>query len=161
MSAFGLAKQIGVDRKQSQAYIDRYFARYPGVLAYMERTRAQAAEQGFVETLFGRRLYLPEINAKNPALRKGAERTAINAPMQGTAADIMKRAMVAVDRWLQDSALDARVILQVHDELVVEVREELVEQVSEQLRSLMSGAAVLDVPLLVEVGAGNNWDEAH
>lgn len=161
MSAFGLAKQIGVDRKQSQAYIDRYFAQYPGVLAYMERTRAQAAEQGFVETLFGRRLYLPDINAKNPALRKGAERTAINAPMQGTAADIIKRAMVAVDNWLNDSGLDARVILQVHDELVLEVREDLVEQVREQIRPYMSSAAQLDVPLLVEVGVGSNWDEAH
>ncbi|ATR81142.1 DNA polymerase I [Pseudomonas sp. HLS-6] len=161
MSAFGLAKQIGVDRKQSQAYIDRYFSQYPGVLAYMERTRAQAAEQGFVETLFGRRLYLPDINAKNPALRKGAERTAINAPMQGTAADIIKRAMVAVDNWLNDSGLDARVILQVHDELVLEVREDLVDQVREQIRPYMSSAAQLDVPLLVEVGVGSNWDEAH
>ena len=161
MSAFGLAKQIGVDRKQSQDYIDRYFARYPGVLAYMERTRAQAAEQGFVETLFGRRLYLPDINAKNQALRKGAERTAINAPMQGTAADIIKRAMVAVDTWLSESGLDARVILQVHDELVLEVREDLVEQVSTDIRPYMSNAAQLDVPLLVEVGVGANWDEAH
>ncbi|MFJ2365223.1 DNA polymerase I [Pseudomonas sp. NPDC087697] len=161
MSAFGLAKQIGVDRKQSQAYIDRYFARYPGVLEYMERTRAQAAEQGFVETIFGRRLYLPDINAKNPALRKGAERTAINAPMQGTAADIIKKAMVAVDNWLTTSGLDAKVILQVHDELVLEVREDLVDQVREEIRVHMSGAATLDVPLLVEVGVGNNWDEAH
>ncbi|UCP08340.1 DNA polymerase I [Pseudomonas sp. MM213] len=161
MSAFGLAKQIGVDRKQSQAYIDRYFARYPGVLEYMERTRAQAAEQGFVETIFGRRLYLPEINAKNPALRKGAERTAINAPMQGTAADIIKKAMVAVDNWLTSSGLDAKVILQVHDELVLEVREDLVDQVREEIRVHMSDAAKLDVPLLVEVGVGNNWDEAH
>ncbi|MBC2679211.1 DNA polymerase I [Pseudomonas baltica] len=161
MSAFGLAKQIGVDRKQSQAYIDRYFAQYPGVLEYMERTRAQAAEQGFVETLFGRRLYVPDINAKNPALRRGAERTAINAPMQGTAADIIKRAMVAVDNWLAESGLDARVILQVHDELVLEVREDLVEQIGTQIRPYMSGAAQLDVPLLVEVGVGSNWDEAH
>ncbi len=161
MSAFGLAKQIGVDNKQAKEYIDRYFTRYPGVLAYMERTRAQAAEQGYVETLFGRRLYLADINAKNPALRKGAERTAINAPMQGTAADIIKRAMVAVDNWLSESAIDARVILQVHDELVLEVREDLVEQVSEQIRPHMSSAADLDVPLLVEVGVGNNWDEAH
>ncbi|MEB0046083.1 MULTISPECIES: DNA polymerase I [unclassified Pseudomonas] len=161
MSAFGLAKQIGVDRKQSQAYIDRYFARYPGVLAYMERTRAQAAEQGFVETIFGRRLYLPDINAKNPALRKGAERTAINAPMQGTAADIIKKAMVAVDNWLTSSGLDAKVILQVHDELVLEVREDLIDQVREEIRVHMSNAAKLDVPLLVEVGVGNNWDEAH
>lgn len=161
MSAFGLAKQIGVDRKQSQDYIDRYFARYPGVLAYMERTRAQAAEQGFVETLFGRRLYLPDINAKNPALRKGAERTAINAPMQGTAADIIKRAMVNVDNWLSESGLDARVILQVHDELVLEVREDLVQQVKDEIRQYMSQAAQLDVPLLVEAGIGANWDEAH
>ncbi|HGA2319337.1 TPA: DNA polymerase I [Pseudomonas putida] len=161
MSAFGLAKQIGVDRKQSQDYIDRYFARYPGVLAYMERTRAQAAEQGFVETLFGRRLYLPDINAKNPALRKGAERTAINAPMQGTAADIIKRAMVNVDNWLSASGLDARVILQVHDELVLEVREDLVEQVKDEIRTHMSSAAQLDVPLVVEAGVGSNWDEAH
>ena len=161
MSAFGLAKQIGVDRKQSQAYIDRYFARYPGVLDYMERTRTQAAEQGYVETIFGRRLYLPEINAKNPALRKGAERTAINAPMQGTAADIIKKAMVAVDNWLSASGLDARVILQVHDELVLEVREDLVDQVRDEVRIHMSEAAKLDVPLVVEVGVGNNWDEAH
>jgi DNA polymerase-1 len=161
MSAFGLAKQIGVDRKQSQAYIDRYFTRYPGVLAYMERTRAQAAEQGFVETIFGRRLYLPEINAKNPALRKGAERTAINAPMQGTAADIIKKAMVAVDSWLTTSGLDAKVILQVHDELVLEVREDLIDQVRDEIRVHMSDAVKLDVPLLVEVGVGNNWDEAH
>jgi DNA polymerase I len=161
MSAFGLAKQIGVDRKQSQAYIDRYFERYPGVLAYMERTREQAAQQGYVETLFGRRLYLPDINAKNQALRKGAERTAINAPMQGTAADIIKRAMIAVDTWLSESALDAKVILQVHDELVLEVREDLVEQVREQVKLLMGRAAELEVPLLVEVGVGDNWDEAH
>ena len=161
MSAFGLAKQIGVDRKQSQAYIDRYFARYPGVLDYMERTRTQAAEQGYVETIFGRRLYLPDINAKNPALRKGAERTAINAPMQGTAADIIKKAMVAVDNWLTASGLDARVILQVHDELVLEVREDLVDQVRDEVRIHMSEAAKLDVPLVVEVGVGNNWDEAH
>ncbi|SER91572.1 DNA polymerase I [Pseudomonas sp. NFACC02] len=161
MSAFGLAKQIGVDRKQSQAYVDRYFARYPGVLDYMERTRTQAAEQGFVETIFGRRLYLPDINAKNQALRKGAERMAINAPMQGTAADIIKRAMVAVNGWLDNSGLDARVILQVHDELVLEVREDLVEQISKDIRVHMSGAASLDVPLLVEVGVGSNWDEAH
>ncbi|QHF00938.1 MULTISPECIES: DNA polymerase I [Pseudomonas syringae group] len=161
MSAFGLAKQIGVDRKQSQAYVDRYFARYPGVLQYMERTRAQAAEQGFVETIFGRRLYLPDINAKNPSLRKGAERMAINAPMQGTAADIIKKAMIAVNGWLDESGLDARVILQVHDELVLEVREDLVDQISTQIRPHMSSAAALAVPLLVEVGVGNNWDEAH
>ncbi|ANI12524.1 DNA polymerase I [Pseudomonas citronellolis] len=161
MSAFGLAKQIGVERKEAQAYIDRYFARYPGVLAYMERTRAQAAEQGYVETLYGRRLYLPEIGSKNAAMRKAAERTAINAPMQGTAADIMKLAMVAVDDWLQASGIDARVILQVHDELVLEVREDLVEEVSAKLRDLMGKAAELAVPLIVETGSGSNWDEAH
>jgi len=161
MSAFGLAKQIGCDRKQAQAYIDVYFARYPGVLAYMERTREQASAQGYVETLFGRRLYLPEIQSKNAALRKGAERTAINAPMQGTAADIIKRAMVMVDAWLSESGVDARVILQVHDELVLEVRSDLVESVSAQLRSLLGAAAELAVPLLVEVGVGANWDEAH
>jgi DNA polymerase-1 len=161
MSAFGLAKQIGVDRKEAQAYIDLYFARYPGVLAYMERTREQAREQGYVETLFGRRLYLPEIQSRNGAMRKAAERTAINAPMQGTAADIMKRAMVAVDGWLSASGLDARVILQVHDELVLEVREDLLAQVREPLVGLMSQAAELSVPLLVEAGEGANWDEAH
>ncbi|WP_394559969.1 DNA polymerase I [Aquipseudomonas alcaligenes] len=161
MSAFGLAKQIGVDRKQSQAYIDTYFARYPGVLAYMERTREQATQQGFVETLFGRRLYLPDIHAKNPALRKGAERTAINAPMQGTAADIMKRAMIAVDQWLPQSGLDVKVILQVHDELVLEIREDQVDALKAGLLPLMSGAAELDVPLVVEAGVGDNWDEAH
>jgi len=161
MSAFGLAKQIDVERKEAQAYIDRYFARYPGVLTYMESTRAQAAEQGYVETVYGRRLYLPEIHAQNQAMRKGAERAAINAPMQGTAADIIKRAMIAVDSWLQDSGIDARIILQVHDELVLEVREDLIDEVSTQLKRLMSGAAELDVPLLVEVGVGANWDEAH
>jgi len=161
MSAFGLAKQIGVDRKQAQAYIDRYFTHYPGVLSYMERTREQASEQGYVETLFGRRLYLPEIHAKNQAMRKAAERTAINAPMQGTAADIIKRAMIKVAQWLDDSALDARVIMQVHDELVLEVREDQIEAASQGLKERMGQAADLDVPLVVEVGVGNNWDEAH
>ncbi|MCD9570727.1 DNA polymerase I [Pseudomonas protegens] len=161
MGAQKLGKDIGVDTKQAKAYIDTYFARYPGVREYMERTRAQAADQGYVETIFGRRLYLPEINSNKPQERAGAERTAINAPMQGTAADIIKKAMVAVDNWLESSGLDARVILQVHDELVLEVREDLVDQVREEIRGHMSGAATLDVPLLVEVGVGNNWDEAH
>lgn len=161
MSAFGLAKQIDVARGEAQAYIDRYFMRYPGVLAYMERTRAQVVEQGYVETLFGRRLYLPDIQSKNQGIRRAAERAAINAPMQGTAADIMKRAMVAVDDWLQQSGVDARVILQVHDELVLEVREDQADTVREALRPLMSQAAQLDVPLLVEAGIGDNWDEAH
>lgn len=161
MSAHGLAKQIGCDRGQAQIYMDRYFARYPGVLDYMERTRKQASEQGYVETLFGRRLYLPDINAKNAAIRKGAERTAINAPMQGSAADIIKRAMITVDNWLVESGLDARVILQVHDELVLEVREDQVDALRAGLLPLMSAGATLDVPLLVETGVGNNWDEAH
>lgn len=161
MSAHGLAKQIGCDRSQAQIYMDRYFARYPGVLDYMERTRRQASEQGYVETLFGRRLYLPDINAKNAAIRKGAERTAINAPMQGSAADIIKRAMITVDNWLVESGLDARVILQVHDELVLEVREDQVDALRAGLLPLMSAGATLDVPLLVETGVGNNWDEAH
>ncbi|EHK71896.1 DNA polymerase I [Pseudomonas psychrotolerans L19] len=162
MSAFGLAKQIGVGRAEAQAYIDRYFQRYPGVLAYMERTRAQVVDQGYVETLYGRRLYLPDIHSKNQGLRRAAERAAINAPMQGTAADIIKRAMIAVDGWLQSAPeLDARVILQVHDELVLEVREDQVELLREGLLPLMSGAGELDVPLLVESGVGGNWDEAH
>lgn len=161
MGAQKLGKDIGVDTKTAKAYIDTYFARYPGVRQYMDRTRAQAADQGYVETIFGRRLYLPEINSNKPQERAGAERTAINAPMQGTAADIIKKAMVAVDNWLESSQLDARVILQVHDELVLEVREDLVDQVRDQIRGYMSGAATLDVPLLVEVGVGNNWDEAH
>jgi len=162
MSAFGLAKQIGVGRAEAQAYIDRYFQRYPGVLAYMERTRAQVVDQGYVETLYGRRLYLPDIHSKNQGLRRAAERAAINAPMQGTAADIIKRAMIAVDGWLQATPdLDARVILQVHDELVLEVREDQVERLREGLLPLMSAAGQLDVPLLVESGVGGNWDEAH
>lgn len=161
MGAQKLGKDIGVDTKTAKAYIDTYFARYPGVRQYMDRTRAQAAEQGFVETFFGRRLYLPEINSNKPQERAAAERTAINAPMQGTAADIIKKAMVAVDEWLASSGLDAKVILQVHDELVLEVREDLVDQVSNEIRVHMSGAAQLNVPLLVEVGVGNNWDEAH
>jgi len=161
MGAFGLARQIDVSRSEAQAYIDRYFARYPGVLAYMERTREQAASRGFVETLFGRRLYLPQIKASNPQLRRAAERTAINAPLQGSAADIIKRAMIAVDGWLLQGGLDAQVILQVHDELVLQVRTELLESVRGQLCKRMENAANLSVPLLVESGSGNNWDEAH
>ncbi len=161
MSAHGLAKQIGTDRVQAQAYIDRYFVRYPGVLDYMERTRKQAAELGYVETLFGRRLYLPEIKAKNPMIRRAAERTAINAPMQGSAADIIKRAMIEIDAWLQGSGLRAQVVMQVHDELVLEVHRDDVEKLKEGLIPRMSAAAELDVPLLVEAGVGNNWDEAH
>lgn len=161
MSAFGLAKQLHLGRNEAQQYIDRYFERYPGVQRYMNETRALAHEQGFVETLFGRRLYLPDINARNKNLQLAAERTAINAPMQGTAADIIKTAMIAVDAWLAESQLDARMIMQVHDELVLEVAEDQVDAVSEPLRKFMSSAAMLKVPLLVEVGVGNNWDEAH
>ncbi|PXF32967.1 DNA polymerase I [Pokkaliibacter plantistimulans] len=161
MSAFGLAKQLGIGRNDAQLYIDRYFARYPGVKDYMNRTRSEAAERGYVETLFGRRLYLPEIKSSNAMRRQGAERTAINAPMQGTAADIIKRAMLQVNAWLQSSGLDARIIMQVHDELVLEVREEQVDAVKAGLQQAMSAAAELKVPLLVEVGVGDNWDEAH
>lgn len=161
MSAHGLAKQIGSERAEAQMYMDRYFARYPGVQDYMERTREQAREQGYVETLFGRRLYLPEIKARNPHVRRGAERTAINAPMQGSAADIIKRAMITVDQWLAETGLDARVILQVHDELVLEVREDQVDELKAGLLPLMSAGAELDVPLIVEAGLGDNWDEAH
>ena len=161
MSAFGLAKQLNVGRNEAQDYIDTYFARYPGVQDYMDRTREKAKEQGYVETLYGRRLYLPEINAKNGMRRQAAERTAINAPMQGTAADIIKRAMVAVDNWLANSDVDARMIMQVHDELVLEVAEGQLEAVCAELERLMEGAAELDVPLIVEVGVGDNWEEAH
>ncbi|MEP6389751.1 MAG: DNA polymerase I [Halioglobus sp.] len=161
MSAFGLAKQLHLGRKEAQDYIDRYFARYPGVQDYMDRTRELAREQGFVETLFGRRLYLPEINARNKMRAQAAERTAINAPMQGTAADIIKIAMLEVDQWLDSSNADARMIMQVHDELVLEVADSAVESISAQVCELMSGAAALDVPLVVEAGVGDNWDEAH
>ena len=161
MSAFGLAKQIHVTRGEAQQYIDTYFERYPGVRRYMDETRAQAAEHGFVETLFGRRLNLPEINARNGMRRQAAERTAINAPMQGTAADIIKRAMIAVDQWLAESNIDAMMIMQVHDELVFEVAEADEAQLTEKVVELMSSAAQLDVPLVVEVGCGDNWDQAH
>ncbi|AQA17295.1 DNA polymerase I [Halioglobus japonicus] len=161
MSAFGLAKQLHLGRNEAQQYIDRYFERYPGVADYMDRTREVAREQGYVETLFGRRLYLPEINARNKMRAQAAERTAINAPMQGTAADIIKKAMLSVDQWLAQGAADARMIMQVHDELVLEVAESQVESVCTELCSLMSGAAELSVPLLVEAGVGDNWDEAH
>ena len=161
MSAFGLAKQLHLGRSEAQEYIDRYFARYPGVADYMDRTRALAKEQGYVQTLFGRRLYLPEINARNKMRVQAAERTAINAPMQGTAADIIKRAMLSVDDWLQQGDVHARMIMQVHDELVFEVAEDQVEPVSDRICALMSGAAELAVPLLVEAGVGDNWDEAH
>ena len=161
MSAFGLAKQLGLGRHEAQEYIDLYFARYPGVAEYMARTRERAHEAGYVETLKGRRLYLPEINARNRQRQQAAERTAINAPMQGTAADIIKMAMLSVDDWLTHSRIDARLIMQVHDELVFEVEAGAVEELSETVVQLMSGVGVLDVPLLVEAGTGDNWDEAH
>src|SRR5690606_22503078 len=161
MSAFGLAKQLRVGRNEAQQYIDRYFERYPGVQRYMNNIRALAHEQGYVETIFGRRLYLPEINAKNKNLQMGAERTAINAPMQGSAADIIKLAMISVQEWLDEAGLDARIIMQVHDELVLEVAEGQLDEVRVGLIERMSGAANLKVPLVVEAGVGNNWDEAH
>ncbi|WGL15296.1 DNA polymerase I [Microbulbifer bruguierae] len=161
MSAFGLAKQLDIPRADAQTYIDRYFERYPGVLAYMENTRKQAADKGYVETLFGRRLYLPEINSRNGMQRQAAERTAINAPMQGTAADIIKRAMIAVDAWLRTERLKTRLIMQVHDELVLEVPADERELVVQRIPELMQAAAELDVPLIAELGEGANWDEAH
>ena len=162
MSAFGLARQLGIGRNDAQRYMDLYFERYPGVLTYMERTREQAHAQGYVETLFGRRLQLPDIRSRNAMRRKGAERAAINAPMQGTAADIIKRAMLAVDAWLATPEAEGiRMIMQVHDELVFEVPQEKVALCSAKVRELMQHSAALDVPLLVEVGVGDNWDQAH
>ncbi|HQR51673.1 MAG TPA: DNA polymerase I [Burkholderiales bacterium] len=161
MSAFGLAAQLGVERGAAQQYMERYFARYPGVAAYMERTRGQARAQGYVETVFGRRLWLPEIRSGNPARRQGAERAAINAPMQGTAADLIKLAMIAVQGWIEREGLATRLILQVHDELVLEVPDGEVARVTAELPPLMSNVATLAVPLPVEVGVGSNWDQAH
>jgi len=161
MSAFGLASQMGVDRSAAQSYIDRYFARYPGVARYMQETRTAAHAQGYVETLFGRRLWVPEINSPNGMRRQGAERAAINAPMQGTAADLIKLAMIAVDHWLNEQQLASRMVMQVHDELVLEVPENELALIREHLPRLMGGVAKLDVPLLVEVGVGPNWEQAH
>ena len=161
MSAFGLAKQLGTTRGEAQEYVDLYFERYPGVKAYMDSIRAQAHDSGFVETVFGRRLYLPEINDRNAQRRQYAERSAINAPMQGTAADIIKKAMISVHEWINDSAVQARMIMQVHDELVFEVAKDNTEPVRDQIVALMSAAAELSVPLKVEAGTGANWDEAH
>jgi len=161
MSAFGLAKQLNIGRKQAAEYIDTYFDRYPGVLNYMNSVRSRAAEAGYVETFFGRRLYLPEINSRNGMRRQAAERTAINAPMQGTAADIIKLAMISVDDWLQNSGLRSVMIMQVHDELVLEVPMDELQIVSEGLKQRMESAASLKVPLLVDVGVGDNWDQAH
>ncbi len=161
MSAFGLARQLRLGRHEAQSYIDRYFERYPGVADYMTQTRELAHSQGYVETLFGRRLYLPEINARNKQRQMAAERTAINAPMQGTAADIIKLAMIAVDDWLSQAGIDALMIMQVHDELVFEVADDAVDTLTAAIPGLMADVASLDVPLLVEAGVGKNWDEAH
>jgi DNA polymerase-1 len=161
MSAFGLARQLGIGRADAQRYVDLYFERYPGVKRYMDETKEKARETGYVETIFGRRLYLPEIQSRNQALRQYAERSAINAPMQGSAADIIKRAMIDVDAWLQTSGVRARLIMQVHDELILEVAESQIASVVEQVRDHMARAAALSVPLKVDVGIGLNWDEAH
>jgi len=161
MSAFGLARQLNIPRGEAQAYIDLYFARYPGVKKYMDETRQRAHEQGYVETVYGRRLYLPEIHSRNTQRRQYAERTAINAPMQGTAADIIKRAMIEVDRWLQEQTHPATMIMQVHDELVFEIAKDYLEEAIPAIQARMNGAAELNVPLLVDIGTGDNWDEAH
>jgi len=162
MSAFGLAKQLNIGRHQAQEYQDKYFERYPGVLTYMEETRQKASEQGYVETLFGRRLYLPDINAKNGMRKKAAERAAINAPMQGTAADIIKKAMLAVANWLSEKNDDRiKMTMQVHDELIFEIHQDIVEEVTAKLVELMNNAVELSVPLIAEAGVGDNWDEAH
>jgi DNA polymerase-1 len=161
MSAFGLAKQLNVSRGQAQEYINLYFARYPGVLDYMDDTKEQAKETGYVETLEGRRLYLPDINARNGQLRQYAERTAINAPMQGTAADIIKIAMIKMEAWLQTCPYDLTMLMQVHDELVFEVADKDLEGAKAEIKSIMESALELKVPLIVEVGQGKNWDEAH
>jgi DNA polymerase-1 len=161
MSAHGLAQRLGIPRGEAAEYVQRYFERYPGVKAYMDSTRARAKSEGYVETLFGRRLYLDYIHSRNAAQRAGAERAAINAPMQGTAADIIKRAMVAIDGWLRGRGDDAHMLMQVHDELVFEVREDALEAVRDGVRMRMQGAAELAVPLLVDIGSGSSWGEAH
>ena len=161
MSQFGLAAQLSIERDAAKLYIDRYFARYPAVAQYMEDTRRLAKDQGFVETVFGRRLYLPEINSPSGPRRQAAERAAINAPMQGTAADLIKLAMIAVQGWIDREALASRIVLQVHDELVLEVPDAELDRVRAELPGLMRGVAQLRVPLLAEIGVGPNWDQAH
>jgi DNA polymerase-1 len=161
MSAFGLARQLSIERAQAQDYVDLYFSRYPGVKRYMDETRDRARQDGYVSTVYGRRLHLPEINARNHQRRQYAERSAINAPMQGTAADIIKRAMILVDRWLEDQRVDARLIMQVHDELVLEVAEAIADDVAGKVEGIMENAASLSVPLKVQYRLGENWDEAH
>jgi DNA polymerase-1 len=161
MSAFGLARQLGIERASAQEYVDLYFQRYTGVKAFMDSVREQARRDKYVETLFGRRLYLTDIDHSNQGRRAGAERTAINAPMQGTAADIIKRAMIAVDRWIEEEGPPVRMIMQVHDELVFEVEEDAVGPARERIRKEMEAAADLRVPLVVDVGVGGDWEEAH
>ena len=161
MSAFGLAGQLGIERSAAQNYIDRYFARYPGVADYMQRTRETAKDKGYVETVFGRRLYLAEIRASNHQRRQAAERAAINAPMQGTAADLIKLSMIAVNNWIATEKLDTRMVMQVHDELVLEVPDSEIDLVKKTVPDLMAGVAQLDVPLVADVGAGPNWEQAH
>jgi DNA polymerase-1 len=161
MSAFGLARQLKIDRASAQQYVDLYFARYPGVKDFMDRTRAKARERGYVETVFGRRLYVPDINVSNHTRRQYAERTAINAPMQGTAADLIKMAMIAVDAWLQGLGGGVKMIMQVHDELVFEVSKSRLDDVKNQIRGKMTEVASLSIPLVVDIGVGRNWDEAH
>jgi DNA polymerase-1 len=161
MSAFGLSRQLDIERSAAQQYMDRYFARYPGVAQYMLRTRETARRDGYVETVFGRRLWLQEIRSGSPVRRQAAERAAINAPMQGTAADLIKMAMIRVQDWIAREKLHARLIMQVHDELVLEVPDDELERVRAELPELMSGVAQLAVPLVVEVGVGLNWDQAH
>jgi DNA polymerase I len=161
MSAFGLARNLGIDRGSAQKYVERYFARYPGVKRFMDETRVRARETGFVQTVFGRRLYLPDIRSSNRTLQQYAERSAINAPMQGTAADIIKRAMIAVDAWCRREDAPARLIMQVHDELVLEVDPHAVDAIAAAVRHCMASAAELKVPLRIDIGTGANWDEAH
>ena len=161
MSPFGLARQLGINHGQARVYVDRYFDRYPGVKEYMDKIRTMAKESGFVETIFGRRLYLPDINARNAARRQYAERTAINAPMQGSAADIIKKAMISADTWLRNNKINAKLIMQVHDELVFEVEEDKVDILKKEITVIMSASAKLAVPLIVDVGTGNTWDDAH
>jgi DNA polymerase-1 len=161
MSSFGVAQNLGIDRGTAQTYVDRYFARFPGAKRYMDETRKRAKEAGYVETVFGRRLWLPELKSGAPVRRQAAERAAINAPMQGTAADLIKLAMIAVQNFLDKEKLGTKLIMQVHDELVLEVPDAELEPVKTKIRELMQSVAKLDVPLIVEIGVGTNWDEAH
>jgi DNA polymerase-1 len=161
MSAFGLAQNLDIERAAAQSYMEKYFTRYPGVAGYMERTRMEARERGYVETVFGRRLWLPDIRSSNQQRRQGAERQAINAPMQGTAADLIKMAMIAVQGWIEREKLATKLVMQVHDELVLEVPDAELERVKPEVEKLMTGVAKLDVPLVVEAGVGPNWEKAH